>query len=69
MDEVGVAVAFVLADVELLSADVPEALAAWPPVAESPLLASFIAEAPLAAAPALPPLLRKSVTYHPEPLS
>jgi hypothetical protein len=62
--EVGVAAALVLTDVELLSGDVADELDAWTPVAESPLLASLTAEAP-----ALPPLLRKSVTYQPEPLS
>ena len=65
----GVAAALVLTDVELLSGDVADELDAWTPVAESPLLASLTAEAPLAEAPALPPLLRKSVTYQPEPLS
>lgn len=65
----GVAAVFVLAGLELLVADVTGVLVAWPAVAESPLLASFVVVAPAAAAPALPPLLRKSVTYQPEPLS
>jgi hypothetical protein len=49
---------------------VAEALEASPALAESLPLASFDDEAPLAAAAlALPPLLRKSVTYQPDPLS
>jgi|GEM_PF-1525951 len=64
---------FVLVVFELLAAEAPEVS---PPFTVSLFFASLVAEVPLAADaaapaedPALAPLLRKSVTYQPEPFS